>query len=98
MLNREMRPVSVITFASGVDSYGQPRTVVSSTKTVDMVVKIYAQSNVQAPIFNEVEIIGITKDFTISEENQIQFDSKKYNVLHTIPSGKYLQVLMKKVL
>ena len=96
MLNREWKEVSVVTFKNIKDEYGQGRTEIDSTRTVLMVYKIYAQVTTDSPIYNDVEMIGIIKDKDITDSNQIVINNVNYNILHVIPSGKYLQVLMKR--
>lgn len=71
MINNEMIDVSVISFEDGSDEYGQKRTVISSTRTVKMFIKIFTQPLIQSPIYNEAELIGLTKDNDISDKNQI---------------------------
>ena len=95
--NRELKPVSVVSFATGTDAYGQKRKQGSTRRTVEMVVKIYAQSNVSDVRYCDVTNIGLTYDASITDENQIVIDGATYNVLYVIPSGRMYQILMKKV-
>ena len=97
IFNRELKPVSVVSFATGTDAYGQKRKQGSTTRTVEMYVKIYAQSNVSDVRYCDVTNIGLTKDTSITDENQIVIDGATYNVLYVIPSGRMYQILMKKV-
>ena len=96
MINREMRRVSVVSFTPGTDAYGQKRKKGTSSRDVDMVVKIYSQSNVDDVRHTDVTTIGLTYDNSITDENQIVVDGITYNVLYVIPSGRLTQVLMKK--
>lgn len=95
--NRELKPVSVVSFATGTDAYGQKRKQGSTTRTVEMYVKVYAQSNVSDVRYCDVTNIGLTYDTSITDENQIVIDGATYNVLYVIPSGRMYQILMKKV-
>ena len=97
IFNRELKPVSVVSFATGTDAYGQKRKQGSTTRTVEMVVKIYAQSNVSDVRYCDATNIGLTYDTSITDENQIVIDGATYNVLYVIPSGRMYQILMKKV-
>lgn len=97
IFNRELKPVSVVSFATGTDAYGQKRKQGSTTRTVEMVVKIYTQSNVSDVRYCDVTNIGLTYDTSITDENQIIIDGATYNVLYVIPSGRMYQILMKKV-
>ena len=94
---RETKPVSGVSFTTGTDAYGQKRQLGSTTRTVEMFVKVYSQSNVSDIRYNEVTNIGLTKDASITDENQIVIDGATYNVLYVIPSGRLHQILMKKV-
>ncbi len=95
--NRELKPVSVVSFTTGTDAYGQKRKQGSTTRTVEMYVKVYSQSNVSDVRYCDVTNIGLTKDASITDENQIVIDGATYNVLYVIPSGRMYQILMKKV-
>lgn len=97
MINREWRTVSVVSFTSGTDSYGQKRKGGSINRNVEMVVKLYSQANINDVRYVEVTNIGLTKDNSITDKNQILIDNETYQVLYVIPSGKLTQILMKKV-
>lgn len=97
IFNRELKPVSVVSFTTGTDAYGQKRKQGSTTRTVEMYVKVYAQSNVSDVRYCDVTNIGLTYDTSITDENQIVIDGATYNVLYVIPSGRMYQILMKKV-
>ena len=96
-INRGMRKVDLLTFATTQDAYGQTRTGEPTVTKVEMFVKTYSQKNVTDPRFVEVTDIGITKDFTITTSNQIVFDSHTYNVLFTIPSERMNQVFLRRI-
>lgn len=95
--NRELKPVSVVSFTTGTDAYGQKRKQGSTNRTVEMFVKVYSQSNVSDVRYCDVTNIGLTYDTSITDENQIVIDGATYNVLYVIPSGRMYQILMKKV-
>lgn len=97
ILNRELKPVSVVSFTTGTDAYGQKRKQGSTSRTVEMFVKVYSQSNVSDVRYCDVTNIGLTYDTSITDENQIVIDGATYNVLYVIPSGRMYQILMKKV-
>ena len=97
MINRELRPVHLVSFPSGTDKYGQKIRQGETKQLIEMVVKIYSQTNVSDIRYNDVELIGLTKA-TVNDSQQIWIDDKnKYCVLYVIPSGRYTQILMKKV-
>lgn len=91
-----MKPVAVRSFVPGVNEWGQERKNGYTDRTVDMVVKIYSQNYVSDIRYNDVELIGLTYDQDITDSNQIIINNLKYNILHVIPSGRILQVLMKR--
>lgn len=95
MINNEMQSVKVITFTSGTDDYGQTRQTVSSVTYVDMTLKLYSQTNSSDPRFLNVEYVGLTTDTSITTANQIEVGGSKFNIERTIPSGRYMQVLLK---
>lgn len=97
IFNRELKPVSVVSFTTGTDAYGQKRKQGSTSRTVEMFVKVYSQSNVSDVRYCDVTNIGLTYDASITDENQIVIDGATYNVLYVIPSGRMYQILMKKV-
>lgn len=97
IFNRELQPVSVVSFATETDAYGEKRKLGSTTRTVDMVVKIYSQTNVSDVRYCDITNIGLTYDASITDENQIIVNGTTYDVLYVIPSGRLHQVLMKKV-
>lgn len=95
MIITDMKEVSVITFSNGVDSYGQKRKTQSSIKTVKMAIYPYSNMEVEDIRFREVTHIGLTKDTTITNANEIEEGSNKYLVTHTIPSNRYTQIFLK---
>lgn len=96
MIQREWQIVDVITYVEGKDEYGQLRQLGSSSRPVKMVVKLYTNANVADIRFNNVTDIGLTEDFTITDHNSIKIGDDIFDILYTIPSKKYLQVLMRK--
>lgn len=97
MINREMQLVSVVSFTTGKNAYGQKRKNGSTSRTVDMMVKTYTQTNVDDIRYTDVTDIGLTYDASITDENQIVIGEHTYQVLYVIPSRRLYQVLMKRV-
>lgn len=95
--NRELQSVSVVSFTTGTNAYGEKRKLGSTTRTVDMVVKIYSQTNISDVRYCDITNIGLTYDASITDENQIIVNGTTYDVLYVIPSGRLHQILMKKV-
>ena len=96
MINREMKPVYLVSFTSGTDKYGQKRNNGEEKDVIEMAVKIYSQTNVSDIRYNDIELIGLTKT-AVKDSQQIEIDSVRYQISYVIPSGRYTQVLMKKV-
>lgn len=96
MINRELQNVDVITYDNTLDDYGQLRQSEYTTRTIPMVCKIYSQTNTNDMRYVDVEMIGITKDKDITNENEIKIGDTNYQVLYVIPSSRYYQVLMRK--
>ena len=97
MINREMRPVTILTYPTGDDSYGQARRGTPTERVVDMVVKIYSQNNTTDVRYVDIDVIGLTYDKTITDKNEVVIDGIRYTVKYPIPSGRLTQILMKKV-
>ncbi len=96
MINREMKTVYLVSFTSGTDKYGQKRNNGEKKDVIEMAVKIYSQTNVSDIRYNDIELIGLTKT-AVKDSQQIEIDSVRYQISYVIPSGRYTQVLMKKV-
>lgn len=96
MINRELEKVTVISFESGVDEYGQTRTQISGTKEVDMYIKTYSNQLIDNPKYNEIEYLALTKDKTITSANQIEYNNIKYDIIYVMPSARYNQLFLRK--
>lgn len=96
MINREYQKVNILTFSEETDDYGQLRQQAPTSQEIDMVCKIYAQTMTNDMRYKDVEMIGITKNNSITDENEIQIGNINYKVMYVIPSGKYYQILMRK--
>lgn len=91
-----MKSVEVLTY-SEVNSVGQKRMGEPTTKTVDMFIKIYSQSNVADPRYLDVDLIALSKDYEISTSNVIKVENDKYNVKFILKTPRYLVLYLKKV-
>ena len=97
MINREMQSVTVVSFTSGTDEYGQKRNNGQTTRQVEMMVKVYTQNKVNDIRYVDVTNIGLTKDNNITDKNQIIISEDTFEVMYVIPSTRYNQILLKKV-
>ena len=96
MIQREWQTVSIVEYKAGRDDYGFTRKEILSERPVQMVVKIYSQVDVNNPKYVDIELVGITKNKSISTENEIRIENDLYVVKYIIPSSRYNQVLMVK--
>lgn len=96
MINNELKKVIILSYDGQIDSYGQKRTDTPTEREVEMYVKIHSQSLTTDVRYVEVEMIGLTKDNTITDANQVKIDGVIYNIEYVIPSSRYNQILMKK--
>jgi hypothetical protein len=94
MINNEMKTVKVYTYEIK-NSVGQKMTS-EIGRDVDMFIKIHTQTNVADPRYVDIDLVALTKDFSIKEGNVIEIDNVRYDVKYTTPSKRYLQILMKK--
>lgn len=95
MINNEMRTVSLLSYASTIDAYGQVRKGTSTSTNIEMMVKTYSQSNVDNPKYVDVELVGLTKA-NVSVENRIVIDTIKYDVLFVTKAKRYNEVMLRK--
>lgn len=96
-LNREKRPIEIISFLPQADEYGQKKTTQQSVRSIEAVVKPYVNSNVNNPKFNDCELIVLTDDNDITPANSIRIDNKNYDVMYIIESRRLNQILLKLV-
>lgn len=73
------------------DNYGQYQYDYTLDDSIDVSITIFSQTIVNNPIYNDVTYIGITRESNINKHDLID----DYEVLYTIPSGRYTQILMK---
>ncbi len=96
MINREWQTVHVLTYSDEVDDYGQKRQGEFTSRDVEMVCKIYSQTNVTDPRYIDVDVIGLTYDKNITDKNVIIIGDDRFNVKYVIPSSRLIQILMTK--
>lgn len=96
MINNEMKQVQLLSYGSTTDDYGQLRQSTPTSIYIEMMFKIYKQTNTGDMRFVDVEVIGLTKHTAITTSNEIQDGNDIYQVLYVIPSKRYTQVLLRK--
>lgn len=96
MLNNEMKTVQAVSFTEGLDDFGRKRQKGETTKSIDMYIKVYTQTNVSDVRYLDAEYVGLTRN-DLSGVEQIIDGSETYNILHIVPSRRYTTVFLKKV-
>lgn len=96
MINREYQKVNILTYNSETDEYGQVRQDTPTKTVIDMVCKVYTQTNTNDMRYVDVELIGLTKCNSITNKNEIEINDVIYTVMYVVPSRTYYQILMKK--
>lgn len=96
MLRRELRKVKLLTYSNIADEYGQLRQDTPTETEIEMAITLYTQNEQNTPLYNNCEAIGLTYYNSITDSNVIQDGEVKYDILHVIPSGRILQVLLRK--
>lgn len=92
MINREIKQVTYRVFDNTKNEYGELKQE-STDKTIDMMIKIRSQMNVEDPRFIDCESIGITKEILIPG-NKIIDNDNTYLIKYVIPSRRYQQVFL----
>lgn len=93
-LTREFEPITIRTYATGVDEYGAINQGTHTDRTIQGVMKLNTQSNVLDPRYIDVTYILITKDNNITDANTVVYNSKEYTIKYLIPTHTYLTVLL----
>ena len=104
MINRELQSVTIKAFAHessapydlAVDEYGQ-LTYSQTTRSAQMMTKIYSQQNVQDPRYVDVEMVGLTKDTSIVPGEVVSLASGEYRVKYVVPTGRWQEILLTKL-
>lgn len=93
MINREMHDVTYRAFDNTKDEYGQLKQTYEDS-TIQMMIKIQSQINVEDPRFVDVDSVGISKDLLVAG-NKIIDGEKIYLIKYVIPSSRFQQALLK---
>lgn len=87
-IQARQEPVIVKHFDSSIDEYGQKHTTFTE-RTTTMYLTKYTQTIESDVRYNNVVYIGLTKDDTITDEDNIIYKDKEYKVTFTIPAIGY---------
>ena len=103
MINREWQDVFVLWYPNESDEYGQKRQNIPTRQTVEMVCKVYSQTNVTDPRYIDIDLVGLTEEHTITDKNEVEIIDNNfgiptgtYLVKYVIPSSRLYQILLKK--
>lgn len=94
MINNEMREVSLLSFSTGKNEYGQR--VESTPRAAQMVIKNYLRNQTTDIRYAEATDIGLTYDDMQNVQQVIDGDTK-YQVLYCVYSRRLNQVFLKKL-
>lgn len=92
----QMHQVTVNTYTTQRDEYGQPRQTLTATRKVDMAIYKTSFMNIETPQFIDCNAVGLTKDFSITTSDQIVDSDYTYNVNYVEPVGRFLRVQLGK--
>lgn len=97
MVNRELKPVIVVSYTSDIDAYGQPQLTESGRRNVDMVIKNYTDIETTDIRYRDTTDIALTYDNDIKQSDRVIAGDITYDVLHMIHSRRLNQVFLKKI-
>lgn len=83
LIASHQEPVTVKHFDSSIDEYGQRHTTFTE-RTSSMFLTKYHQTIESDIRFNDVVLIGLTHDKTITDQDNILYNGKEYKVTHVI--------------
>ena len=84
----DKQPIVIKHFSDSIDSFGQRHTTYT---TSDSMMALYNCRNTlfDDPRFNHVELIGLTDDSNISDDDHIVYKDKEYKVIYSLMSKEY---------
>ena len=92
----QMKRVELIQFSKGKDAYGQKRKNGSESTEIEMYIVDYNKQINNLITHIDADYIGLTRD-EVGDGNQIIDGDKTYEVLYVMPTHRYTQVFMKRV-
>lgn len=96
-ITRELQSATIKNYGLTVDDYGQLEQGTPTTRTADIMFKVYAQQNVQDPRYVDVEAVGLTKDKSITPGEVISFAQGDFRVKYVIPTSRWQELLLIKL-
>ena len=85
-LIRELEPITIRTYETGIDEYGAINQGKHTDRTIQGVIKLSTQTKVLDPRYTDVTYVLITKDTTITDANTVVYNSKEYPIKYLIPT------------
>lgn len=96
-ITRELQSATIKSYGLTVDAYGQLEQGTPTTRTADIMFKVYGQQNVQDPRYVDVEAVGLTKDKSIVPGEVISFAQGDFRVKYVIPTSRWQELLLVKL-
>ena len=105
MINRDWQDATVATLSgatASINEYGEPTFVLDeqeqpATRTIQVYLKIYSQTNVTDPRYTEVDEIALTKDREVTTSDRLTVDGIVYAVRYVIPSPRFTTLLLRRL-
>lgn len=83
LIASRQEPVTVRTYSQTLDEYGEQHTSYTE-RTANMFITKYVQTPDSDIRYNNVVLIGLTKDTSFSDKDNVVYKGKEYKVSHTI--------------
>lgn len=83
LIKTRQEPVTVKHYDSSIDDYGQKH-ITYTERTANMFLTKYTQTINSDIRYNDVVLIGITHDDSITDQDNVVYKGKEYKVSHTI--------------
>lgn len=96
MINNRLVKVKIVSFASGIDAYGQMRKGETAEEDAEMYITIYQQNNVDDIRYVDATHIGLTHS-ALTDANQVRLGDDTFEVMQVVPTSRWNRVLLKKV-
>ena len=84
LIAARQEPVIVRTYSQELNSFGQMHQTSYTERTVNMFLTKYTQTKDSDIRYNNVVLIGLTKDNSVTDRDNIIYNGKEYKCTHTI--------------
>lgn len=94
-ITRELQSATIKGYSTlQTDDYGQ--LVPEASRNIEVMVKVYSQTNVQDPRYVDVELVGFTKDDVVPGE-VISLAQGDYRIKYVIPTARWHELMLTKL-